>query len=313
MSLLTLIAALLLEQVKPLYSRKYLNTWLSAYVEYFRQHFHSGVYSHGKTAWWLATAPIVTACILLFSGLHYLHPILAWSFNVLVLYLCLGFGQYNHAFTEIQLALRNNNLHLAHEILSTIRGQTSHKMTDEKIARITIEVSLLAALHYLFGVIVWFLLFSLLGLAGSAGALLYCLSITLGKHWIGEFSDNEELISDSFAKKMSIRMAWLPIRLTASTFAIVGNFEDTVYCWRTQAVNWGDSEAGILLASAAGASGVRLGMPVTQHGILLDRPQLGIGEIKGDEALHCAKRLVWRSVVFMLIMLFMLSITGLLR
>jgi len=78
----------------------------------------------------------------------------------------------------------------------------------------------------------------------------------------------------SFARQAFYWLEWLPIRLTAATFAIVGDFEDTVYCWRTQAASWPDSEAGILLASGAGALGVRLGMPIPQGGLPLDRPEL---------------------------------------
>jgi cobalamin biosynthesis protein CobD/CbiB len=54
-----------------------------------------------------------------------------------------------------------------------------------------------------------------------------------------------------------------PARLTALSFAIVGDFEDAIYCWRTQAKTWaaeaGGEHAGIVLASGAGALGVLLG------------------------------------------------------
>ena len=59
---------------------------------------------------------------------------------------------------------------------------------------------------------------------------------------------------------------WIPARLTALSFAIVGDFEDAVFCWRTQAKSWvgeeGGEHAGIVLASGAGALGVLLGGPI---------------------------------------------------
>jgi cobalamin biosynthesis protein CobD/CbiB len=54
----------------------------------------------------------------------------------------------------------------------------------------------------------------------------------------------------------------MPIRVTAASFAVVGDFEGAAHCWRTQAVSWPEAGSGILLASGAGALGVRLGMPV---------------------------------------------------
>ncbi len=307
MSLSALIAALLLEQLKPLWSHKFLRDWPSAYVDFFQHHFNSGDYRHGRTAWWLAVLPVVAGGVLIFWGLHYLHPILAWVFNVLVLYLCMGFRRFSQLFADIQQALRGKRLDGARELLTTLRGKTSAHLNGEEVARATIEISLFAALHHLFGVIVWFVVFATLGLGGAAGVLLYVFSRAMATYWLDESGNEAE--TDSFSRKMCARLEWLPIRLTAATFAIVGNFEDTVYCWRSQASLWPDSEDGILLASAAGATGVRLGLPIDG----IDRPELGVGDKTDDMALYCAHRLVSRSSVFMLVTLFMLTLAGLLR
>ena len=56
-----------------------------------------------------------------------------------------------------------------------------------------------------------------------------------------------------FAYRAQETLDWLPTRLTALSFAIMGDFEDAVYCWRAQAQAWGHYAYGILLASAAGA------------------------------------------------------------
>ncbi len=314
MSLFALIVALVLELLKPIGSRKHLSGRLSGYVEYFQINFNSGLYSHGKTAWWLAVLPVTAGAVMLFLGLHYLHPFFAWLFNVLALYLSLGFGRYSHRFGGIQKALGNSRPDEARAILSELRGPYSNEMSDEEVARLTIETSLIASLHHLFGVIVWFVLFSLLGAGGAAGALLYCLVLVLGANWADQFNVEEfgEAKFNEYAREMAVRLNWLPVRLTAATFAIVGNFEDTVYCWRSQSALWSDAETGILLAGAAGASGIRLGLPVTQEGIRLERPELGVGDKSGEAAMRCTVRLIWRSVLFMLFVLLMLTLAGLL-
>src|SRR3989338_6257379 len=264
MSLFALIAALLLEQVHPISSRKYLYGWLSGYVDFFQHHFNAGAYRHGKIAWALAVVPLLACAIALFLLLCQVHPIFAWEFKVLVLYLTMGFRQFSHYFTGIHQALRKDNLEEARGLLTQWRGTPSHEMNAEEVARVTIEEALIASHRNVFGVIVWFVLFSAAGLGGAAGALLYRLGQFLRARWCAE-DETEFGEFGGFARKAFYLLEWLPIRMTAMLFAIVGNFEDAVYCWRTQAASWHDPEAGILLASGAGALGVRLGMPLPQN------------------------------------------------
>ncbi|OGS95269.1 MAG: threonine-phosphate decarboxylase [Gallionellales bacterium RIFCSPLOWO2_12_FULL_57_18] len=316
MSLLALIAALLLEQIHPLSSRKYLYGWLSHYVDFFQRHFNAGAYKHGKIAWTLAVVPLLAGVVVLFWLLDRVHPIFAWAFDVLVLYLTMGFRQFSHYFTDIHQALRAGKLDEARGLLTRWRGIPSHELNAEEVARVTIEEALIASHRNVFGVIVWFVLFSALGLGGAAGALLYRLGQFLRTRWAEEVANEpDEFGADEFggfARKAFYVLEWLPIRLTAMTFAIVGNFEDTAYCWRTQAESWPDPESGILLASGAGALGVRLGMPIPQGGLPFDRPELGIGDDADADFMQSAVGLVWRSVVFWLMLLLLLTLANLL-
>ena len=311
MSLFALIAALLLEQLQPLSSRKYLYGWLSNYVNFFQQHFNAGQHKHGKIAWLLAVLPLLASVVTLYWLLCRVHPVFAWAFNVLVLYLTMGFRQFSHYFTDIHHALRDGRLDESRGLLTKWRGIPSHELNAEEVARVTIEEALIASHRNVFGVIVWFVLFSAVGLGGAAGALLYRLGQFLRSRWGAE--DETELGEfGGFARYAFYVLEWLPIRMTAATFAIVGDFEDTVYCWRTQAASWPDPEAGILLASGAGALGVRLGMPIPQGGLPLDRPELGVGDDADADFMRSTIGLVWRSVVFWLILLLLLTLASLL-
>ncbi len=316
MSLLSLIVALLLEQLHPLSSRKHMRGWLSGYIDFFQRNFNADEHRHGKIAWLLAVLPLLVGAVLSFWLLYRVQPIFAWAFDVLVLYLTMGFRQFSHYFTDIHRALRDDDLEGARRLLSTWRGTSAHELNAEEVARLAIEEALLASQRNVFGVIVWFVLFSVIGLGGAAGALLYRLGQFLYARW-GEEDENElgEFVGSKFggfARQVFCVLEWLPIRMTAATFAIVGNFEDTVYCWRAQANSWPDSETGILLASGAGALGVRLGMPIPQGGLPMDRPELGIGDDADADFMQSTIGLVWRSVVFWLILLLLLTLASLL-
>lgn len=306
MSLFALIAALLLEQFHPLSSRKYLFRWLSNYVNFFQYHFNAGEYKHGQIAWLLAVLPLLFGVVILYVLLHRAHPIFSWAFNVLVLYLTMGFRQFSHYFTDIHQALRTDRLDDARRLLSIWRGVYAHELSAEEVARVAIEEALLASHRNVFAVIVWFVLFGAIGLGGAAGALLYRLGQFLYKQWAVR-DENELGKFGGFARQAFYVLEWLPVRITALTFAIVGNFEDTVYCWRTQAANWPDKEAGIVLASGAGSLGVRLGMVIPQGGLPLDRAELGVGDDADTDFMQSTIGLVWRSVVFMIIMLLLLT------
>ncbi len=319
MSLFALITALLLEQLHPLSSRKYLFGWLLNYVRFFQHHFNAGQQKHGKIGWLLAVLPLLAGAVVLYQLLCRAHPIFAWAFNVLVLYLTMGFRQFSHYFTGIHQALRDGRLDEARRLLSVWRRIPSHELNAEEVARVAIEQALIASLRNVFGVIVWFVLFSAVGLGGAAGALLYRLGQFLRRHWADEHEAGPDGLMGGvwgkdefggFARRAFYYLDWLPVRLTAMTFAIVGNFEDTVYCWRTQASSWPEQEAGILLASGAGALGMRLGMPIPQGGLPLDRPELGIGDDADADFMQSTIGLVWRSVVFWLILLLLLTLAS---
>jgi adenosylcobinamide-phosphate synthase len=303
MSLLSLIAALLLEQLHPLSSRKYLFSWAYGYAQYFRDRFDAGERSHGRIAWIVA----IWLPLLLIGGIHSIlltkHAVFAWAFNVLVLYLTMGFRQFSHYFTDINQALRDNDLQQARTLLGEWTGKSCSDLDPREVARFAIEQALLASHRHVFGVIVWFVIFMMLGM-GPVGAMLYRLAIFISARWEAREEGGD---FGAFAQRMSYLLEWLPLRLTAGSFAIVGNFEDTIYSWRTQAAEWPEPGVGILLASGAGALGIKLGQTLVLDEQPVYRPDLGGGEEVDIDHMQSAIGLVWRTLVFWLLMLLLLS------
>ncbi len=287
MTVISLIVVLLLEQLRPLSERKAVAVPLSHYARFFEGHFNDGQERHGTIAWLLAVLPATVACAALYFALAAVNPLLGFAWNVAILYLTLGFRQFSHYYTDIHLALRMGETERARALLGEWRGRSADGLNATEIARLAMEEALVSSHRHVFAVIVWFVL-----LPGPAGALLYRLSYYFASRWGGR-RDAEFGAFGRFARRTFAVVDWLPVRITAAAFAIVGDFEDAVYCWRTQAARWPDEAAGILLASGAGALGVRLGLPIVESGEVTERPELGLGEEADADFMQSGIGLVW--------------------
>jgi len=222
-----------------------------------------------------------------------------------VLYVTTGFRQFSHHFTDIQLALRAGELDQARRQLAAWRGRNTEKLTASEVARVAIEEALLAAHRHVFAPLFWFVAL------GPAGALLYRLAGHFCYSWGAEREPESELAAfGAFARRAFAAIDWLPVRLTAASFAVVGNFEDAVFCWRNQADRWPEEAGGILLSSGAGALGVRLGLPIDMGNGLTMRPELGIGDDADADFMQSAIGLAWRALVMALVLLLLLGIAN---
>jgi adenosylcobinamide-phosphate synthase len=306
MSLVALIAALLLEQWRPLAEQRYLFSLAARYAMFLERQFNAGEAEHGIIAWMIAVLPPVLGSWALYALLWRASPLLALAFNVGALYLTMGFRQTSHHFTEIHLALKEDDLPKAREILSRWRGHRYDDLGREAVVRLTIEQALVASHRHVFGVVFWFVL-----LPGPSGAILYRLATFLARRWGGAHADTGQF--GRFAGQVHAALDWPALRVTAVGFAIVGDFEDAIYCWRTQAAQWADPGPGILLAAGAGALGVRLGTPVVEDGNVVDRPQLGVGDDADVGFLDSTVGLVWRALVLWLLMLLLLGVANAVR
>jgi len=289
MSLFSIILALALEQVKPLSGAR-VDALLAAYARQLEAWFNAGEHHHGIVAWCVGAALPAAIVLGLQIALLWFAPLLVVVLNVGVLYLTVGFRQYSHYFTDIHMALRAGELDRARSLLGEWRGVNSERCNSGEVARLAIEQALLQSHRHVFAPLLAF------ALLGSAGAVLYRLSLAFSRLW-GEQGDRVSQEFARFSRQAHSIIDWLPQRATAAAFAVVGDFEDAIYCWRTQAQVWPDASAGILLASGAGALGVRLGMPLQAGLEGDDRPILGTGDDADADFMQSTIGLVWRTLV----------------
>jgi cobalamin biosynthesis protein CobD/CbiB len=276
--------------------------WFTRYVNSLGSHFNAGEQRQGVIAWCLAVLPWVIVCIAVYQLLCEIHVVFGWAWSVAVLYLTMGFRQFSHAFTEIVEALRVGDLDRARQFLSGWRGESATEYNGTEIAKVAIEEGLVGVHRHVFGVIFWFLI-----LPGPSGAVLYRLAGLLEQKW-GSRSEEDYGEFGQFARKVFYYIDWIPARLTAMGFAIAGDFEDAVHCWRTQATAWMHPELGVVLASGAGALGVRLGETLHHHGTVSFRPELGLGDEADMNTMTSAVGLIWRALVIWLIVIGLVTV-----
>lgn len=305
MSLFSLIAVFLIEQLQPLNYRRLVEQPLAAWADFIAAHFDGGEYRHGVIAWCVAVLLPVILVVLLYGLLYAINPLLGWLLNIVVLYLTLGFRQFSHHYNAIDQALRDDDLPQARHLLNEWLGRAADGQGSREIARLAIEGGLLAAHRHVFAVIVCFVL-----LPGPGGALLYRLAALIGTRWEAKNKLESDQFS-TFSTRVFGIIDWLPSRVTAFVFAIVGNFEDAIYCWRTQAGQWVDRNAGIVLASGAGALGVQLGRPLLEAAEVSAGAELGVGDAADVDFMQSAVGLVWRATVLWLLLLFLLGLASL--
>jgi adenosylcobinamide-phosphate synthase len=300
MKFLALLAALLLEQIRPLREDSRAYQWLGQYVAAIERYFDAGEYRHGVFAWIVLVVSVMAVTALIFHVLHAMSALLGLLWGVAVLYLTMGFRRFSHHYTEIEQALRAADVSRAGEWLEKWRGQSVGGLSAAEIARVAIEQGLLASHRQVFGTMAWFVVL------GPAGAVLYRAAAMLAEKW-GRRTDGEANAFGRFAAQALYWVDWVPARLTAASLTTVGNFEDAAYCWRMQAHTWNPHADGIILASGAGALGVRLGGAVRVDGGLEARPELGTGAEADVDHMQSAVGLIWRALVLWMFLILVVS------
>lgn len=315
MTFLSILFALLIEQLKPLRADNPIYGTVKLLAVRMESWLNAGHSIHGRLGWAMVLLTLMLPTALIYWLALRLSPFAALAWNILIVYLTLGFRHYSHYYTSIQLALNNGDDVLARSLLAEWTRQDTTGLDVADISRLAVEKALVTTHRNVFGVFFWFLM-----PVGPACAVMYRVAEYLARAW----NEPEHMKNEAFglfAARAFYWIDWVPARLTAVAFAIVGNFEDAIYAWRNFASRWQDEAVGIILAAGSGALGVRLGTPLqsaTHVGTAdladmanLDTTALDNDTPPGEEptarALQSTVGLVWRALLLWMMLLLMLS------
>ena len=328
MSFFAVLLALLLEQIKPLPRRNVVHDSLASWVGWTGRNFDAGKPQHAKIVWLVTVIAPALLAGAIYAGIYHYSPLGALGFDVVVLYLTLGFRQFSHYFTDIRAALESGDELEARQLLAEWRHLDASELPRTELLRHMIEHSLLAAHRHVFGVFFSFVVFSAIG-CGPAGAVLYRMAEFASRYWAFRSKSLDTPINENLmtlSQRLFGLIDHVPARLTAFGFAVVGNFQDAVDGWKRDARLWKHANEGIILAAAAGAVGVQLGGGAAP-GVTPDRSKTftsgegtAAAEAEGSTTqglppqlghLGIVVGLVWRSVILWMLLVAILKIANL--
>jgi adenosylcobinamide-phosphate synthase len=253
--------------------------------------------SHGVTAWCLAVLPLT-----LLVGLLAQVSAFGWAVEILALYAALGLKSLGEHALPVAQALRLGDLQLARERVGYMVSRNTAALDASGVARAGSESVLENGSDAVFAALFWFLL------AGAPGVLLYRLSNTLDAMW-GYRNPRFERFGWA-AAKIDDGLNYIPARLVALTYALLGKTALALRCWQRQAPQWDSPNAGPVMAAGAGALGVSLGGAAEYHGELHQRPQLGEGRPAQARDIERALNLVYGGVLLWLALLLLWELSG---
>ena len=222
-----------------------------------------------------------------------IHPVALLAVNSAALFLSLRFFPTTAAVAAIERALRSGDAGLAQRELARWRDEAqSGGSRDTVVPRAALR-ALREAHHGTFAMLFWFAI-----LPGPLGLVLHPVLRRAAELW-GPVEGQQSSAFGSLAQQAFHWVDWLPQRATALTFAVVGNFEDALYSWRTQAVPGQPARDAVILAAGAGA----LGIPFSEAAPSAVEPPLllGSGETASEDVLGSLGGLLWRALVLWVI------------
>jgi adenosylcobinamide-phosphate synthase len=241
----------------------------------------------------IVVLPIILTVIFLMK----LSVWLALALHVYLLYFAIGHRSLRQHGLAVYQALQANQFKQAQLATSYMVSRDIEAI--EPISA-TIESVLENGNDSVFGALFWFFI------AGGPGALAYRLVNTLDAMW--GYRTPRYFYYGWAAARLDDALNYIPARLTAFTYALLGHTKLAWQSWQTQAPQWDSPNAGPVMAAGAGALNVKLGGQARYHGEWHDRPRLGTQIPPTPEDIPKALQLVRNGMLSWLVIAILLGV-----
>ena len=254
---------------------------------------------NGLFCWALMVLIPVMAMSLVVSQLSGLALLVV---NALVVYFVVGLKSLAEHGRNVAVPLLAGDLPAARQLIAMMVSRDTDMLTEQQVASAACESVLENGSDAIFAALFWFCLL------GAPGAILYRGANTLDAMW-GYKTDRYRSFGWAAARIDDV-LNWLPARLTALSYSLVGNFSSGLKCARQQGGLTDSPNAGYVMAAGAGALGISIGGGAIYHGEQHQRPIFGVGPVAEAIDIERAIALVQRaSVLWVLLALAFYALT----
>lgn len=247
-----------------------------------------------------AVAALVLPFVFLVSVFGQSSPQISFILDICVLYFSLGMSHLKEHALETENALIAEDLEAARLGLSTMVNCDTKQMDKQAIISTCIESIVENACEVIAAPIFWYLAF------GASGVILCSLTHVLSVLW--GYQNEHYTNFGWFARRANNVLNWIPSRLTALSYMILGNMKNTWYCFNAQARNINSPNAELLIATGAGALDLEIGGDLYYFGERKERPNFGHGRMPVLSDIPRACDLMERSIVLWLALVFVVCI-----
>ena len=255
----------------------------------------------GKLAGFICWAILVLlSAAVIFALLQVLPAVFVFITNVLVIYFVVGLKSLAEHGRNVVSPLLSGDILEARRRIAMMVSRDTNNLSEQQVAAATCESVLENGSDAVLAALFWFLVL------GSPGTLLFRFTNTLDAMW--GYKNNRYRQFGWAAARADDILNWLPARLAALSYALVGNFSKSIKCSCEQGSKTDSPNAGYVMAAGAGALGITIGGAAYYHGEIQQRSLFGVGSAAESNDVARAISLVEHSAILWVVVVLLSGI-----